>query len=61
MIEPRLTPIRNGWAARGDGWAVHAPSREQALRKFEEAERHHEEIDARPPRYERIRVAEAQI
>ena len=23
MAEPKLTPIKNGWAARGDGWAVH--------------------------------------
>jgi hypothetical protein len=59
MAEPLMTPIKNGWAARGDGWAVHAPSEEEARRRFEEAERRHREIEARPPFYERIRKADS--
>lgn len=61
MAEPKLTPVKNGWAARGDGWAVHAPSREEVIRKYEEAERRHKEIEARPLYYERVRAAEAQL
>lgn len=46
--EPFLTPIKNGWAAHGDGWAVHGHTREEAIEKFREAERRHQQIDARP-------------
>ena len=53
MREPVLTPIKNGWAARGNGWAVHATTREEAIRKFREAEERHREIDAMPFWYER--------
>lgn len=49
-IQPKLQQIKNGWAAIGQGWAVHAPTQEEALRKFEEAERKHQEIAARPPK-----------
>ena len=48
MNEPILTPIKGGWAARGDGWAVHAPTREEAVERFREAEAKHKEIMARP-------------
>jgi len=61
MTEPILVLIKNGWAARGDGWAVHAPSQEEATRKFREAERRHQEIEARPLYYERLRAAGAQL
>ncbi len=61
MAEPTLIPIKSGWAARGDGWAVHAPSREEATRKYEEAERRHKEIAARPLYYKRVKAAEAQL
>lgn len=50
MEQPRLMKIKNGWAAIGDGWAVHAPTKEAALVKYKEAERHHAEIEARPPK-----------
>lgn len=59
MGNPVLIRIKNGWAARGEGWAVHAPTREEAIRKYEEAERRHKEIDARPYFYESIRKAES--
>jgi hypothetical protein len=51
--EPLLKPIKNGWAAFGDGWAVHGHTREEAIQKFREAERRYREIDARPLWYER--------
>jgi len=49
-----LTPIKNGWAAHGDGWAVHAPTPEEAIQKFLEAEQRHREIDKLPFWYERF-------
>jgi hypothetical protein len=49
MMDPVLTPIQGGWAALhdvpGDRWAVHAPTKEAALRKFEETKRRYREID----------------
>ena len=59
MAEPTLVPIKTGWAAIGDGWAVHASSREDAIERFKEAERRHQKIEARPPFYERIRRADS--
>lgn len=47
-----LTKIKNGWAAHGDGWAVHAPSKEEAIQKFRVAEIRHQEIDKLPFWYE---------
>jgi hypothetical protein len=61
MKEPRVYEIKNGWAAAGDGWAVHAATREEALRQFEEARREHDEIKRRPPYYEQPRVFSAQL
>ncbi len=51
---PDLAPIKNGWAAHGDGWAVHAPTPEEAIQKFLEAEQRHREIDKLPFWYERF-------
>ena len=48
MIEPRLTQIVNGWAAQGRGWAVHGATKEEAILRFQEAEKKHEEVDALP-------------
>jgi hypothetical protein len=52
MESPILRPIKNGWAALGRGWAVHAATEEEARRLFEEAARKHDEImrrdDPRP-------------
>jgi hypothetical protein len=44
---PQLTPIKNGWAALGHGWAVVAPSRDEALDRYREAERKHQELRER--------------
>ena len=49
MESPVLYPIKNGWAAQGRGWAVHASTREEALQKFEKAQKEHEEIEHQPP------------
>ncbi len=51
---PFLAPIKDGWAARGVGWAAHAPTQEEAIRKFRERERRYREIDAEPFWHERI-------
>lgn len=54
--KPALTPIINGWAAHGDGWAVHALTAEEAIQKFLEADQRHREIDRLPFWYERFGV-----
>ena len=46
--DPRVQPIRGGWAAVGAGWAVFASSPDEAVEKYERAERIHREIMARP-------------
>ena len=47
---PRLDRIKGGWAARGNGWAVHGKSKDDALARFWDAVKKHEEIDSRPLR-----------
>lgn len=34
--EPLLRPINNGWLARGDQWAVIAPTREGAVQRYQQ-------------------------
>jgi hypothetical protein len=43
-----VRPIKGGWAALGDGWAVHGKTKEEAVRLYHEAIERHKEIDARP-------------
>ena len=43
----RLRAIKNGWAALGDGWAVHGRTKEEAIEKYHEAEVWHKVLDAR--------------
>ena len=31
MEQPGIEPIKNGWAALGNGWAVHGKTQEEAL------------------------------
>ena len=47
---PMLVQIKNGWLARGDGWAVRGDTPEEATQTFEAHRRWHADIDARPPR-----------
>lgn len=42
-----LSPIKGGWAAYGQGWAVHGYTKEEAVRLYQEAVERHREIDAR--------------
>lgn len=42
-----LKPVRGGWAAFGNGWAVHGKSEEEALHLYHEAVKRHREMDAR--------------
>jgi len=51
ITEPKLSKTQAGWAARGDGWAVHAPTKEQVLVKFREREKFYEELTKRPMWY----------
>jgi hypothetical protein len=53
--EPVLTPIKNGWAARGKGWAVHGRTKEEAIQNYYEAEERRREINQRGFWYERHR------
>jgi hypothetical protein len=43
-----VEPIKGGWAARGNGWAVHGKTREEAICLYQIAERKHREIESRP-------------
>ena len=61
MDEPVVYEIKGGWAAAGQGWAVHAETREEALRKFAEAKRQHDEIRNKPPFYQQSRSVPAQF
>lgn len=53
MPEPKLSELKSGWIARGDGWAVRAETKEEAVRLFRERQEKYREIDARPFLYER--------
>ena len=46
-MEMTLVPVARGWAALADGWATIAPSKEEAVQKYREAELKHAEIMAR--------------
>lgn len=41
-------PVKGGWAALGNGWAVHGKTEEEAIRLYHEAIERHKEIEARP-------------
>ena len=47
MRQPRLEQIKNGWAALGEGWAVHGSTQEEALELFRQAQRWHTDIEQR--------------
>lgn len=61
MEIPVIYQIKGGWAAQGNGWAVHAATKDEALRKFRLAEQLHEIIRERPPFYEQTRLVNAQL
>jgi hypothetical protein len=45
---PVIEEIVNGWAALGDGWAVHAPTKEEVIEKYNERKKFYDELDQRP-------------
>ena len=47
-FSPEVYEIKGGWAARGNGWAVHAKTKEEALRKYREAAEEHAWLSERP-------------
>ena len=47
--EPKFVQVISGWAAVAEHWAVFGGTKEEALNKFREAERKHEEIAKRQP------------
>jgi hypothetical protein len=49
QIEPRLVPVKQGWAAVGDGWAVVGATRGEARKLFSAAEEKHAELRASDP------------
>ncbi len=47
--EPKFVQVISGWAVVAEHWAVFGSTKEEALNKFREAERKHEEIATRQP------------
>jgi len=56
----KLRQIKGGWAASGDGWAVHGATQEEATERFHEAECQRAEIAKRPYWYEVYQAAIAE-
>jgi hypothetical protein len=52
MVKPELSEIKNGWAARGDGWTVRGATPEEALQRYREAEELRAVVRAQPFFYE---------
>lgn len=44
---PKLVRVRVGWAAVGPGWAVFGPTSDEALERYRDADRKHQEIRQR--------------
>lgn len=44
----KVEKIANGWAVFGDGWAVHAPTKESALQAYEDRVKFYRELAKRP-------------
>ena len=45
--DPVLLPIKNGWSAHGDGWAVHAVTQDEVIQAFYERVAQYQHIDER--------------
>jgi hypothetical protein len=59
--DPILRTIKNGWAAYGDGWAVHAPTREEAIQKYWEAVERHRLIESLPYWFEQVKAGQGHV
>ena len=44
MNEPKLVKIKSGWAAHGNGWAVHAPTKDEVIKKYHERKKFYIEL-----------------
>lgn len=49
----RLYKIVTGWAAHGNGWAIHAPTKKLALKEYYERCAFYEELSKRSVKYRR--------
>lgn len=47
--QPKVVQIADGWAVYGKGWAVHATTKNDALRKFEDRVKFYQELLTRRP------------
>ena len=48
----KLNRVKGGWAAHGEGWAVHAPTQEEARAKHKERVAFYRELATKPFWYE---------
>jgi uncharacterized protein (DUF885 family) len=44
----KLERIACGWAAHGEGWAIHAETREKAILDYQERVKFYKELEKRP-------------
>lgn len=49
---PIVEEIKGGWSAKAKWWAVHAPTKEEVIRKYEERKRYYEWLATQPYAYE---------
>ena len=54
MPELEVYEVKRGWAARRNGWAVQAPTQEEALHLLQEAEAERKIILEQPMFFEQI-------
>ena len=54
MSEPEVYKVKRGWAARRNGWAVQAPTQEEALHLLQEAEAERKMILTQPMFFEQV-------
>lgn len=45
---PIIEEIKAGWAAKGDGWAVHASTKEEAVKKYQERKDYYDWLATQP-------------
>lgn len=55
----RVEKIVDGWAAFGDGWAVHAPTKESVLKEYEQRVKFYKELSKRPENLSSQEIAQS--
>lgn len=53
---PIIEEIKSGWAARGDGWAVHAATREEVVKQYNKRKEFYKWLATQPFIYEKAKV-----